>query len=361
MTYVDNEAFFPIGAYCDPSDDPADFSGLVEAGFNLAHSYVFEREEPYDSLMATAKLHLERAEESNIKVFLGMPRGWIRRRENQEIMDYVSELMTYPSLLAWYVMDEPAPQDIGVQGIENATEVIKMVDPFHPSLVAFSNLVAVQSKNARNYIQHVDIVGCDPYPLLRSKPFTTVGRWVRNCREMGGTSKPVWAIIEAFDSDYDSGGIRRGKVEQYGPVTKPSYGQMKCQAFLSLAAGADGVIFYWMSRPRYDMKKDAPLVWKAICRLVKELQAVESFMISPRSRTELSVEVPEPFRVWVRRNKDGETAVAFINPLDTAQNLRTRIELDGRRLFDGGNVVKIDDDVYESSFGPYEAKVYILK
>jgi len=207
----------------------------------------------------------------------------------------------------------------------------------------------------------VDIVGCDPYPLLRSKPFTTVGQWVKNCREMGGTSKPVWAIIEAFDADYDSGGIRRGKVEQYGPVTRPSYDQMKCQAFLSLAAGADGVIFYWMSRPRYDMKKDAPSVWKSICTLVKELQAVESFMITPRSRTELSVEVPEPFRVWVRSNKNGETGVAFINPLDTQQNLRVEIELGRRRLFDGGNVLQVDDGVYESSFGPYETKVYMLK
>ena len=361
VTYVDDEAFFPIGAYCDPSDDPANFSGLVEAGFNLAHSYVFEREEPYDSLMATAKLHLERAKENNIKIFLGMPRGWIRRRENGEIMEYVSSLMTHSSLLAWYVMDEPAPQNIGVKEMENATEVIRMIDPFHPSLVAFSNMVAVQSKNARNYIQHVDIVGCDPYPLLRSKPFSTVGEWVRNCREMGGPSKPVWAIIEAFDAEYDSGGIKRGKVAKYGPVTRPSYGQMKCQAFLSLAAGADGVIFYWMSRPRYDMKKDAPVVWQSICKLVKELQVLESFMITPRSHTKLVVEVPEPFEVWVRSNKEGETAVAFINPLDTRQNLKARFSLGGKRLFDGDRMLQIEDGVYESDFGPYETKVYVLK
>ncbi|MBT3381839.1 MAG: hypothetical protein HN742_08900 [Lentisphaerae bacterium] len=360
IAYVDDEAFFPVGAYCDPSDDPAEFSGLVEAGFNLAHSYVFEREDAYDSLMDTARLHLNSAEKHNMKIFLGMPRGWIRRQSNQEITTYVASLMTYPALLSWYIMDEPAPQDIGVQEIENAAQVIERIDPFHPSMVAFSTMVAGVSQNARDYIERVDIVGCDPYPLLRRKPFGTVDEWVRNCRKMGGKDKPVWAIIEAFDADYDSGGIKRGRVAQCGPVVKPTYDQMKCQVFLSLSAGADGIVFYWMSRPRYDMKKDAPVVWESICRLVKELRAIEPFMVTPRSHTRLPGNVPEPFRIWARSNGKGETAITLINPLETHQNLRVKMDLSGRRLLDEGEMMPVNDGLYEADFRPYETKVYVV-
>jgi hypothetical protein len=361
ITYVDNEAFFPIGAYCDPSDDPTEFSGLVEAGFNLAHSYVFEREDAYDSLMDTAKAHLAAAQQHDIKIFLGMPRGWIRKQKSREITEYVSSLMTYPALLSWYLMDEPAPQNVGAQAIKNVAEVIKGVDPFHPSLVAFSVIVAEKSQTAREYIGAVDIIGCDPYPLLRRKPFITVDKWVANCREMGGITKPVWSIIEAFDADYDSGGIRRGQVKQYGPVVKPTYDQMKCQAFLSLSAGSDGLIFYWMSQHRYRMKEDAPAVWVSICKLTRELRAVTSFMTTPRSKTVLSVKVPDPFRVWVRSNGEGSTAVAFINPLDTQQHLKVELDLGSKRLFDGDRLVHLSDGIYKSPFRPYETKLYVVK
>jgi hypothetical protein len=361
MTYVNDEAFFPIGAYCDPSDDPLEFSGLVEAGFNFAHSYVFEREETTDTLMDTAKRHLEAAEKNDIKIFLGMPRGWTKKQMNPEIKEWVSTLMTYPSLTAWYIMDEPSHQNIGVQYIGNSTELIKRIDPFHPSMVAFQNLVARQSQLAKDYIERVDIVACDPYPLMRKKSFTTVDEWVINCRKMAGKTKPVWSIIEAFDADYDSGGIKRGQVAKYGPVTKPTYNQMKCQSFLSLSAGADGIIFYWMSRPRYDMKKDAPAVWDSMCKLVKELQAVTSFMTTPRSFTKLSVKVPEPFRVWVRSNKKGETAIAFINPLEKAQSLKVSLPLGDKKLYAEGKIIQIEGGLYESDFKPYETKVYIIK
>jgi len=361
ITYVDNEAFFPIGAYCDPSDDPANFAGLVEAGFNLAHSYVFEREDAYDGMMDTARMHLDAAQRNDIKIFLGMPRGWIRKQNNPEIEKYVSSLMAYPALLSWYIMDEPAPQNIGVHAIRNAAEAIRRIDPFHPSLVAFCVMVDAQSQSAKEYIKPLDIIGCDPYPLMRNKPFSTVERWVENCRAMGGSNKPVWSIIEAFDADYDSGGIKRGNVKQFGPVIKPTYDQMKCQAFLSLAAGADGIIFYWMSRHRYDMKQDAPVVWASICQLVKELQAVTSFMTTPRSVTTLSVTVPEPFRVWIRSNSEGETAIAFINPLETQQHLKVKLDLGAKALFADGEMLPTHDGLYESTFRPYETEVYIVK
>ncbi|MBT3191461.1 MAG: hypothetical protein HN341_02790 [Verrucomicrobia bacterium] len=361
ITHIDDEAFFPIGAYCDPSDDPAEFSGVVEAGFNLAHSYVFEREDAYDALMDTARAHLVAAQEHDIKVFLGMPRGWIRKQNGPEITKYVSSLMTYPALLSWYLMDEPAPQGVGVQDVQHAAEAIRGIDPFHPSFVAFSVMVAGQSQTAREYIESVDIIGCDPYPLLRKKPFDTVEQWVENCREMGGKEKPVWAIIEAFDADYDSGGIGRGEVKKYGPVVKPTYDQMKCQAFLSLSGGADGLIFYWMSQHRYRMKEDAPAVWASICRLTKELQSVTSFMTTPRSSTRLPVAVPDPFRVWVRSNEKGDTAIAFINPLDTKQHLKVRLDLGSKQLCDGEEVMRLNGGVYESHFRPYETKVYVVK
>ncbi len=364
MTYVDDEAFFPIGAYSDPSDDPLAFSSLIEAGFNLAHSYVFEREETTDTLLDTAKKHLANAGENDIKIFLGMPRGWIRNQMHTEIKAWVSTLMTYPSLLAWYIMDEPADQNIGFQTIGNVTELIKRIDPFHPSLVAFATLVAQPSLLAQNYIERVDIVACDPYPLMRSKAFNTVEEWVVNCRNMAGETKPVWSIIEAFDADYDKGGVKRGQIDTFGPVTQPTYDQMKCQAFLSLSAGADGILFYWFSRRRdqtYDMKVDAPIVWASICKLVKELKAVTSFMTTPRRATKLSFTVPEPFRVWIRSNKEGETALAFINPLETTQRLKVHLPLGNKQLYAEGHVLQITDDLYESNFRPYETKVYIIK
>ena len=353
---IDDKPFFPIGAYCDLSKSYMDleFRGLKEAGFNLVHSYVFEGK----SSIPKAIKYLNAAEKYNLKVFMGIQRDWVKAQNNAKMTKYISEVMKFPALLAWYLYDEPAYRKVTVAQLKNVYELVKTLDPFHPTYVAFTHLIARKSRLAKEYTGCCDIIGSDPYPIMFKKPFTLVERWTQNCRYFIGEDRPVWTIIEAFEHKYSKLGKYK---KEYGPVTSPTYMQMKCECFMALSAGADGIIFFWMPIRYYNIEKDAPTVWAGVAKVVKELKAIKSFMTTPRKYTKFSVKVPKTFRVWARSNMKGETAIAFINPLEKTQSLKIRLPLGVKKLYTGGRIVQLKNNLYKSSFAPYETKVYIIK
>jgi len=76
--------------------------------------------------------------------------------------------------------------------------------------------------------------------------------------------------------------------------------ETRCMAHMALAAGADGLIWYWSPKNAYHIQHDAPTVWEGICDTVGELNALTPFLVAPRTPAD-RIPVPEPFMAWSRQ------------------------------------------------------------
>ena len=346
ITYVDGKPFFPIGCFRDPSDKTMEFSGIAEAGFNLAHSYYFHDKK---STVEKAREYLDAARKNNVMAFLSFNRQWIDGHDREQITAYVSELMTHPALLSWYLYDEPERLHVPVDSLKFANNAVKETDPFHPTLIV-SHAVDVISQVSRDYSTTADSFSCDPYPGESRKPISLVYNWVNNCRKMVGSDRPVWAVIETFDVEFWKGRKKYKKVKEFGPVKKPSYEELRCMTYLALAGGADGIIYYWLPSWAYNIRQDAPEVWGGVCRMVKELKSLEPYMTTPRPADISGLKLPSPFFYWLRKNAQGQYLLAVINAEKEAAELKQEIKLPG------GKPLNVS-----GRFAPREVKIFYVK
>ena len=345
ITYIDDKSFFPIGSFHVPSDKLLDFADVKDAGFNLTHSYAFHKKRKNVDL-ETAKKYLEEAHKNNMMVFQTIRRDWVIGRDSESIRKYVETLMSYKSLLSWYLYDEPELHHIPPSVMQSANKAVKSVDPFHPTLIV-SHSVDVINDVCRQYADAADSFSCDPYPGEAGKPMSLVYNWVANCRTIVGKDRPVWAVIEAFDVEFWKGRKKFRKVKEFGPVTKPTYKEIRCMVYLALAGGADGIIFYWLPTWAYHIRKDAPEVWNSITMIIKELKELQPFTLTPRNMAQETLKPTPPFYFWIRKNAEGKYLLAVINYGRKATKLRRVFQLPGDRK------VTVDD-----KFDPLEVKVY---
>jgi hypothetical protein len=56
-----------------------------------------------------------------------------------------------------------------------------------------------------------------------------------------------------------------------------------------LAAGSDGLIWYWGPKSAYHIKNDAPHVWKGICTTTLEIKKLLPYLVGDRSKIKLDI------------------------------------------------------------------------
>ena len=303
---VDDEPFFPIGAYRDPSDRLDDFSGLHEAGFNLTHSYEFEG--PGEPKTEAARTYLRAAHEAGVKVFMGLSRGMVREGNHAALRRFAAELMDEPALLTWYLMDEPALHGLSPDATTRLSGRIGGIDPFHPT-----SIVCCRPNTFGDYGQTADIFWNDPYPVP-SRPLSMVDDWARAGRKAAGDSRPYWTVLQGHDlrywGDFDQA------VKDLGPVRTPTLEQTRCMAFTALADGANGLVWYWGPNQHYHMQRDAPEAWRGICSVVSELNSLMPWLTALRTADDV-VAVPDPLRAWTRE-ADGVRVLVVVSTQEVA-------------------------------------------
>ena len=300
IALVDGKPFFPLGTYRDPSDRTDTFDGVRAAGFNVTHDYLFEHTpQPPE----TARSYLDAAHQAGTKVFLGIARKKIHERDVLWIQRWVAELMDHPAILTWYLMDEPGIRGLSAAEMRHVHEMVRMVDPFHPTSVVYC-----KPSIFSDWADCQDLHWHDPYPLP-NRPLTMVEDWVRKGRQAVGEGRPAWTVLQGHD--YRFWKDPKAAWEVHGAPSQPSPEHTRCMTFLALAAGTDGLVWYWGPRSKYRMVEDAPEAWGGIVATVQLLRRIEPWLVAPVTEADAGV-VPEPFRVWTRVH-DGQRLVAVVN------------------------------------------------
>ena len=137
----------------------------------------------------------------------------------------------YSRLLAWYDVDEPEghatmPKNMR-KGYLKSQYKSKVK---YPSLANHMWISALSE-----YYGSRDIVATDPYTIGPGRSLGQVVEYVRAMRKSCGDILPCWTIL------------------QFHPLGKqlkvPTSTQMRCQTFLALIAGVDGIFYYSTATP----------------------------------------------------------------------------------------------------------------
>jgi len=339
---MNGNPFYPIGTYRDPRDTLMDFESVRQAGFNLAHSYYFESdlsEQPNhnggeainEDVIITAKKYLYEANKKRLKVFMGLPREMIRNEDLEGIKEYVSFLKNEPSLLVWYLFDEPEIHHASPSLMRKVKNIVSEIDPIHPTLTVFSNI-----KRVKYYEDSYDIAGFDQYPIYGNEgDVNSVKETLEESKKQIGNN-PFWHIVQAHDltKHYD---------ENKDKLYLPSVEQIKCMTYLGIISGAKATIYYWS--PSYLCNiLEYPKIWKGICSIVQELNEI-SPILTARDDIDLTNRIrlsdPENLPLLVK-NYENNPYLFITNPFE--KTIKTSLSLS-------------KDKEREVSLRPYEVRV----
>jgi len=369
----DGKDLFPIGCYELPKED-AKLQAMADAGFNLVRCN--NRED------------LDRAQEAGMM-------GWIplslQNGPTGDLRKLVESVKDHPALAVWEGPDEVVWNFTAFSGLyktmgvhkvsgewwlqtENAVkyaeeqartiipniresiEVIRTLDgKDHP--VWINEALKSDVRYVRQYVDWVDITGCDIYPVKKDgRNVVSVGaateRWNRT-----GRGKPVWMVLQAFSwhelgDDYSARGI-----------AYPTFDESRFMAYDVVSHGAGGIL-YWGSH-----YLNSEPFRQSLYALTNELAMLQPFLTAPEVegvRVNLiddeGNEAVRGVRISARRAGD-DWIIVLVNE-DDCRHMGVEVtglnELNGKtlHLLYGAEELVVDQNELIARLLPRQVKVY---
>ncbi len=280
------QTLFTIGFYELPADDAA-LQAMASAGVNLVRC---RSKKDLDRVYAVGLL------------------GWMpvnfASEDVNALRQQVQEVKDHPALAVWEGPDEIVHNFTAASALYRTKGVYKSPDAWRlqlPEAVEYSdeqaqqiiprmseNIQLVRSldqsnrqiwineaansdlKFVRQYLDFVDITGCDIYPVHENRrDIAAVGDAVERWKKVGRNQKPVWMVLQAFAwselGDY------------YGEKTAayPSFSESRFMAYDAIVHGAKGIL-YWGS---HYLKSEA--FRQSLYALTSELATLQPFWQVP--------------------------------------------------------------------------------
>jgi|GEM_PF-680854 len=281
----DVNPLFPIGCYELPTDD-VELERMARAGMNLVR--------------CRNRSDLDRV--AGVGMF-----GWIvipmQQGDSDAVREKIESVSSHPALAVWEGPDEVVHNFTAFSGLYRTKKIYKSRDAWRkqsPEAVAYSEeqgqqiipklreaiaLIrtlgkderqiwineAAQSdlKFVRQYIDHIDITGCDIYPVKAgSRDVAVIGDATERWKKVGRNAKPVWMVLQAFSWS------ELGEYYGHKTVAYPSFADSRFMAYDAIVHGARGIL-YWGSH----YLKSAEFR-QSLYALTSELAALQPFLVA---------------------------------------------------------------------------------
>ncbi len=370
----DGKSMFPIGCYELPKDD-AELEKMARAGMNLVR--------------CRNRSDLDRV--ASVGMF-----GWMvipmQQGASDAVRKRIESVVTHPALAIWEGPDEVVHNFTAFSGLYRTKKIYKSPDAWRkqaleavayseeqgrqiiPKLHEAITLIrtldpdkrqiwineAAQSdlKFVRQYIDHIDITGCDIYPVKAdSQNVTIIGDATERWKKVGRNSKPVWMVLQAFSWN------ELGDYYGHKTVAYPSFAESRFMAYDAIVHGARGIL-YWGSH--YIKSGEFR---QSLYALTSELAALQPFLVANEYlRTRVAVVELEldsstrGVRLSVRRV--GQEWIVILVNEDDQSYLGVEVtgldELDGRtlELLYGSEKVTVNRGELITRIKPLEVKVF---
>ncbi len=368
----DGHRVFPIGCYELPKDDEG-LQRMAEAGINLVRC---GSRADLDRLAALGMMGI-------------MPLG-LQSGPTDALRKQVESVRDHPALAVWEGPDEVVWNFTAASRLHRVEKIHKVKGAWWqqtPEAVKYAEeqaakvipnmLEAIQfvrsvdeqnrpvwineasfsdTKYVRDYLDAVDITGCDFYPINNSnRRIARVGAITERWNEVG-RGKPVWMVLQAFSwnelGDY------------YGATvtTYPTFAETRFMAYETIVHGAKAVL-YWGS---HYLKSEACRT--SIYALTGELAALQPFLTAPNeANVQVTAVAPreeedrDGVKVTARRT-GREWLIVLINENDhrhMAVEVTGLDDLNGMRfdLLYGTETATVQKGELLTRMQPYEVKV----
>ncbi|HOP58956.1 MAG TPA: hypothetical protein PLR52_06005 [Bacteroidales bacterium] len=265
---VNRKPFIPFGFYCYSPVDPFLPEEEVVKGFNTISPYQKILPETFHE----RKAYMDRCAELGMKVhynILSVSGGGgvnsviegLTVEEKKELLEFeIKSFRDHPALLAWYIADEPNGYGIPPDSLEKIYTTIKEIDPWHPVSMVFM----APFLSSRNYINALDIVMADPYPVP-DMPISLVGNTAASLsREFYG-KRPLWMVPQAF------GGGELWKRE-------PTLQELRSMTYQAIINGARGIQYF--VRQGLNIFPKSTVAWNECGRMAVEISEISPWLLS---------------------------------------------------------------------------------
>jgi len=180
----------------------------------------------------------------------------------EEGMKIISSSSACPHASILYLYDEPEQSGILPKAIRDRHIRAGKDLPEIPTAIT-----VYDPDRYMEYAGTSDILMVDPYPVP-VRPLSSVPEAVLSARAVRG-GKPVWAIIQAFDWTDCS-----PEAERTGLGRMPTYEEIKAMAYMAIAAGAEGIIFYALRK----YLQNRPELLETLKKISRELRSQNNFL-----------------------------------------------------------------------------------
>ena len=265
---VNKRQFFPFGFYCYSPVYPTLPEEEVVKGFNMIS--------PYQKILTSSfnerKSWMDRCAQIGLKVhynLLSVSGGggvaskiedltWSEKRAL--LLNEIRSFRDHPALLTWYIADEPNGYKISPDTLKAIYRLVRENDPWHPvSMVFMAPWLA-----SRNYIDALDIVMADPYPIPDS-PVTLPGYVAGTLSDEFRGKRPVWMVPQVF------GG---GEIWSREPTIQ----EVRAMTYQSIINGVKGIQFF--VREGLNLFPKSTALWNECGRMAVEIAEMTPWLLS---------------------------------------------------------------------------------
>jgi len=358
---VKGKHFYPNGFF---QVLPSEFTRVRDLGINTVQHYQFEGQssqatDQKNSIKA-AREYLGKAQECGLMVYMGIPRYELYHEDYEAIGKRLVALMSEPSLLAWYVSDEP---ETGFDIIKflRFYRFLKKLEPHHPFLCATYLPTCSSFVN----ISEIDIAGVASYPIGSSAatdptaehfmevnrkhiphPVTQVSEFIEGLRRVTKDQKSLWFIPQEFG-------------ETYGWTRYPTPEESKAMHYLGLIHQVQGITRFIYRHQLHQERYEAFL--KPIIQEINQLfpivltgETVENIKVTPSDK-------------WVEvlgKRFRGKLYLLVVNGEKEPLEARFRVPLKMRQicvLFEDNRKIEPSKQTFGDHFNGYGVHVYEIE
>ncbi|MBO5668002.1 MAG: hypothetical protein J6S43_02650 [Lentisphaeria bacterium] len=309
---VNGKPFMPIGIYGYQNSKDKDLQNISEAGFNCFLDYDSPSWGRRSGDIAGFRAMLDKYQKYGLKCifnirwqspYTGNSLSKTAYAGNTDAVTahIVRALADHPALLAWYVSDETTR--VNIPQIVHLRQIVSAADPYHPTVGT-----SCYPTDLPLYGNAADIIAVDPYPIgdtgsIRNIPQSLAGMF-NLMNGVKNNGQILWIVPQAFSW----GGYRTNSAEKFNLWRHPTAEEIRTMPLLAALHGARGFIFYTY-RPRgYQFSAEYEnLRWQAIRESVKELKALEKFIMGSK-KPEIIEQQPD-YRCGILTADDGKRAV----------------------------------------------------
>lgn len=381
--HKDGKRLFVIGSYYLPKEDAA-LKEMIDAGFNLFN--------------CGSKEDLDRLQKFGVQGWISLP---LAEGVTTKLKTLVGSVVGHPALAVWEGPDEvvwgftalsnlykqmkihktqDSWQILSAEAVKYAKDQSKIIMPNINNAIAYlrsvdPNNLQVWINEAENsdmgyvnqYIDAIDITGCDIYPIKSSRvngstksrsSMQSIGRNAKRWT-VASEGKPVWMVLQGF-SWSELAVIDPIKFKDR-PIAYPSFKESRYMAYDVIANNTRGVL-YW------DMKYLTSNEYReSLYCLANEFNALQSFLTTDPKQITVSTYQPGQYvanQVAATARQYGrDWMVALVNESDTTQ-LAVVVEglphLNGYKLLElyGEDEVLVRNGKFITRLKPFEVKVF---